>query len=365
MNNAQGTVLIMAGGTGGHIFPALSIAEKLQEMGMRVEWLGSNSGLEVQILGGSQIPLHLISARGLRGKGIGSLITSPLMIVQATMQAMRIIKKVNPDCVLGMGGFVTGPGGVAARLRGKKLLVHEQNAVPGITNKLLAPLAYRVLQAFPGTFQNRSNVETVGNPVRKAISSLAAKRSFDADRPLRVLVLGGSQGAQAINRLVPSALASWSGEITLPEIKHQAGKNKLAETEACYAKAGISSNSVVEITEFIDDMASAYQWADLVVCRSGASTVAELAASGIPSILIPYPYHKDQQQLENAHWLADAGAALILEQHDLTEDRVQQILYQLAEDRPRLSRMSRAAREIAIVDADARVGHICQELVNG
>ena len=365
MENVQGTVLIMAGGTGGHIFPAMSIAEKLQELGMHVEWLGSNAGLEAQILSKTRIPLHLISARGLRGKGLQSLIMAPFMIMRATVQALGIIKRVNPDCVLGMGGFVTGPGGVAARLRGKKLLVHEQNAVPGVTNKLLAPMAYKVLQAFPGTFKGRSNVETVGNPVRQAISNSARQRSFEDGRPLHVLVVGGSQGAQAINQIVPAALAEWPGEHELPEILHQAGKHKLAETEACYAQAGIETGTDVTVTEFIDDMAGAYQWADLVVCRSGASTVAELAAAGLPSILVPYPHHKDQQQLENALWLADAGAARIFEQQDLTANRLQHALIELVLDRPRLSRMSQAAKDVAIVDADARIACFCQELVDG
>ena len=355
----------MAGGTGGHIFPAMSIAEKLQEMGMHVEWLGSNAGLEVQILSKTTIPLHLISARGLRGKGLRSLIMAPFMILQATMQALSIIKRVNPDCVLGMGGFVTGPGGVAARLRGKKLLVHEQNAVPGITNKLLAPLAYKVLQAFPGTFKGRDNVETVGNPVRQTISGIAKLKSGNADDPLHLLVLGGSQGAQAINLAVPAALANWPDGQDFPEVRHQTGRHKLAETEACYSDCGIETGSQVAVTEFIDDMAGAYQWADLVVCRSGASTVAELAAAGLPSILVPYPHHKDQQQLENAHWLADAGAARIFEQKELTATRLQQSLLEFAGSRQRLSQMSQAARAVAIVDADARIGRFCLELVDG
>lgn len=355
----------MAGGTGGHIFPALSIAEKLQEMGMHVEWLGSRAGLEVQILGKTRIPLHLISARGLRGKGLRSLFAAPFMILQATGQALKVIKQVDPDCVLGMGGFVTGPGGVAARLRGKKLLVHEQNAVPGVTNKLLARLAFKVLQAFPGTFPSRANVETVGNPVRKMISKLSTGRKFPGDRPLRILVLGGSQGAQAINQVVPLALAEWSDEAEQHQVMHQAGRDKLSETVACYSRAGHRDSDDLTVTEFIDDMAQAYEWADIVVCRSGASTVAELAAAGMPSILVPYPYHKDQQQLKNARWLEDAGAAQIIEQQDLTAEILRQKLIELAKNRQRLSTMSKAARSIAIIDADSRISLICQEATNG
>ncbi|MBT8145957.1 MAG: undecaprenyldiphospho-muramoylpentapeptide beta-N-acetylglucosaminyltransferase [Gammaproteobacteria bacterium] len=360
----QRTVLIMAGGTGGHIFPAISIAEKLQELGMHVEWLGSSAGLELQILGKTRIPLHLISARGLRGKGLRSLFAAPFMILQATGQALRVIKQVDPDCVLGMGGFVTGPGGVAARLRGKKLLVHEQNAVPGVTNKILARMAFKVLQAFPGTFPARENVETVGNPVRQTISRLSAGRNFQGDRPLHILVLGGSQGAQAINQVVPLALAEWSGEAVKHQVMHQTGRGKLGETVTGYSQAGHRDSDDLNITEFIDDMAQAYEWADIVVCRSGASTVAELAAAGMPAILVPYPYHRDQQQLKNARWLEGAGAAQIIEQQDLTAETLRQKLIELAKDRQRLSAMSKAARSIAIVDADSRISLICQEAAN-
>jgi len=355
----------MAGGTGGHIFPAMSIAEKLQELGVHVEWLGSNAGLEVQILSKTQIPLHLISARGLRGKGIRSLIKAPFMILQATMQALNVVKTVNPDCVLGMGGFVTGPGGVAARLRGKRLLIHEQNAVAGVTNRLLAPLAYKVLQAFPDTFKYRRTVETVGNPVRQAISALATCRDFASDRPLHILVLGGSQGAKAINQVVPAALSDWPVEAGNCQVLHQAGKHKLNETTGCYSQAGIECGDDLTVTEFINDMAGAYQWADIVVCRSGASTVAELAAAGVPSILVPYPHHKDQQQLKNARWLENAGAALIFEQQNLTAERLRQALLAIATDRQRLAAMSSAARNIALVDADLRISKLCQEAACG
>jgi UDP-N-acetylglucosamine--N-acetylmuramyl-(pentapeptide) pyrophosphoryl-undecaprenol N-acetylglucosamine transferase len=343
----------------------MSIAEKLREMGIHVEWLGSTAGLEVQILGRTSIPLHLIAARGLRGKGFRGLVAAPFMILQATMQALKIIRQVNPDCVLGMGGFVTGPGGVAARLRGKRLLIHEQNAVPGISNKLLARMAYKILQAFPRTFPSRSNVETVGNPVRQAIACLAADRDFSAAGPLRLLVLGGSQGAFAINQVVPAALAEWPEGSSKPLVMHQSGKGKLLDTTACYEEAGLALGDDIKITEFIDDMAAAYQGADLVVCRSGASTVAELAAAGMPSLLVPYPYHKDQQQLENARWLEDAGAGVIIEQHELTAERLRTELVRLASDRQQLSSMSSAARAIAIVDADVRIGEICLEAASG
>lgn len=355
----------MAGGTGGHIFPAMSIAEKLQELGVHVEWLGSTAGLEVQILSKTPFPLHLISAKGLRGRGIRSLVKAPFMLLQATLQALKIVKKVNPDCVLGMGGFVTGPGGVAARLRGKKLLIHEQNAVSGITNKLLAPLAFRTMQAFPGTFKSSSKVDTVGNPVRQAISAMITHRDYAVDRPLHILVLGGSQGAQAINQAVPSALADWPDESGQPQVLHQAGKGKLSETADWYSEAGIEAGDYLKISDFIDDMAGSYQWADVVVCRSGASTVAELAVAGVPAILVPYPHHKDQQQLKNARWLEEAGAAVIIEQSKLSPDRLRQVLIAFARDRKQLAAMSSAAHAVAISDADLRISRICLEAANG
>ena len=357
-------MLIMAGGTGGHIFPAMSIAEKLRVMGVHVEWLGSTAGLEVQILGKTSIPLHLIAARGLRGKGFRRLVAAPLMILQATLQALKIIKEVDPDCVLGMGGFVTGPGGVAARLRRKKLLIHEQNAVPGITNKLLALLADRILQAFPGTFPHRTNVQTVGNPVRRAIADIAMLREFNLAGPLRLLVLGGSQGALAINEVVPGSLSDWPTEL-MPHVIHQTGRNKLVATTECYERHGLKVGNEIRVVEFIDDMAEAYQWADLVICRSGASTVAELAATGLPSLLVPYPYHRDQQQLKNARWLAGGGAATIIEQKYLKVERIRDEILALVNDRKRLRAMSEAARAIAILDADARIGEICLETAHG
>lgn len=363
MGHKEMRVLIMAGGTGGHIFPALSIAEKLQACGAHVEWLGSDVGMEKEILGKTAIPLHLISARGLRGKEWLSLLLAPLMILRATAQASQIIRAVNPDCVLGMGGFVTGPGGVAARLQRRKLLIHEQNAVPGLTNRLLASLAHRVLEAFPDTFAASVGAEMVGNPVRRSVAAVGRDRHPDGAGPLRILVLGGSQGAQAINKVIPAVLANWP-EGARPEILHQAGKSKLEETELGYKSHNVSTGEQTRVVEFIDDMAAAYQWANFVICRSGASTVAEIAAAGLPAILIPYPHHKDRQQLKNARWLADKGAALIFEQGLLTAEGLAAELVNLDRDRARLKSMSTAALSLAITDADERIATRCLEAVD-
>lgn len=366
MDNKHNTVLIMAGGTGGHIFPALSIAEKLRQLDVHVEWLGSDAGLERELLAGTSIPLHLIAARGLRGKSLRNLLLAPFMLVRATWQALGVIGRVNPDCVLGMGGFVTGPGGIAAKLRGRPLLIHEQNAVPGVTNRLLALLASQVLEAFPGTFRTSpGRVVTVGNPVRRGIAGAAAMAAQSATgRPLQVLVMGGSQGAQALNEVMPQALAVCAAD-QRPQVLHQAGKGKAEATRESYRQRVELTGDSVQVVEFIDDMETAFRWADLVICRSGASTVAELAAAGLPAVLVPYPYHKDQQQLKNARWLAEAGAAIIIEQKDLSPDLLRDTLSSLAADRERLVAMAGAANRIAVINADERIARICLEVANG
>jgi UDP-N-acetylglucosamine--N-acetylmuramyl-(pentapeptide) pyrophosphoryl-undecaprenol N-acetylglucosamine transferase len=365
MTNEKRTILIMAGGTGGHIFPALAIAEKLQEAGARVEWLGSTAGLEVELVGKTRIPLHLIAAQGLRGKGLRGALLAPLMLLHSTWQAIDVVGQLKPACVLGMGGFVTGPGAVAARLRGCPLVIHEQNAVPGITNRLLAPLAGKILQAFPGTFTAGSRVHTVGNPVRQSITALAGSgRKPVEGRPLQLLVLGGSQGAQAINELMPPLLARWGSE-SRPRIWHQTGNGKLTEALSHYGALGLATGESLRVCAFIDDMAAAYRWADLVICRAGASTVAEIAVAGLPALFIPYPHHKDQQQLKNASWLERAGAALIRQQAGLTADSLLEPLRSLDSDRQRLATMSAAAQGVAISDADARIASHCLEIANG
>lgn len=364
-NNGQ-KILIMAGGTGGHIFPALSIAEKLQSAGAKVEWMGAIKGLEVQLIGQQEIPLHLISVTGLRGKGLLRLTLAPFMIIRAVFQAVGIMRSVQPDCVLGMGGFVTGPGGVAAKLTGRKLVIHEQNAVPGITNKLLSIIANKVLEAFPGTFRQQQKVDYTGNPVRKNIVALgnAQYRRSDSGDPLHVLVLGGSQGAVAVNQIIPNMLASWKSS-EVPHVIHQTGSNNLAETIDLYRSVGIEPNDHLKVKGFIDEMAEVFEWADVVICRSGASTVCELAVAGLPSILIPYPYHKDNQQTKNAQWLSNSSAAILIQQSSLTLDLLMSTLSELDEDRSKLDAMAIAARRLANSDASTTIADYCLEVANG
>jgi len=362
LSNNSKKVLIMAGGTGGHIFPAMSIAEKLLQRGALVEWLGSNGGLEKEIVNKTSIPIHLIAAKGVRGGGFFSLLKAPFMIAKATWQALRIIRNVNPDCVLGMGGFVTGPGGVAAKLKGKKLIIHEQNAVPGATNKILAIVADRVLEAFPETFTNRRKVTVTGNPIRDAVLNVSKTRvtQLQDDRALHILVIGGSQGAQGINQAVVKMLSQWkAGQI--PEIVHQVGQRNLDAMLASYREHGLEEGPGLRIMGFLDDIAEYFSWADLVIGRSGASTVCELAVAGLPAILVPYPYHKDNQQLENAKWLAAAGAAIIIEQSQLSSGQLGELLFELSEDREKLSAMSSAALELGQPGASEKIAEICLE----
>jgi len=359
------TVLIMAAGTGGHVFPALSIARKLRKHNVRTEWMGTHQGMENQLLEGTGIKIHAVSAKGLKGKGVVRLLFAPFMLVQALIQSIRVLSSVNPDCVLGMGGFVSGPGGLAAKITGRKLVIHEQNAVPGFTNKLLSKIANLVFEAFPNTFPDSDKVLYTGNPLRSEIAELAEKpRQYEkSSRSLRILVLGGSQGALAINEVVPELIADWP-EQNRPHVLHQSGERTLEETQVLYKDRGLSSVEGVEVVPFISNMADAYGWADLVICRSGASTVSEIAAVGLPSILIPYPHHSDQQQKHNANWLVSAGAAFLLEQKDLTLATLRSLLLDLHTDRSKLQKMSDAARSISICDADELIVSRCMELAH-
>jgi UDP-N-acetylglucosamine--N-acetylmuramyl-(pentapeptide) pyrophosphoryl-undecaprenol N-acetylglucosamine transferase len=359
------TILIMAAGTGGHVFPALSIAQKLQEKGVRTEWMGTKNGMENRLLKGTGITIHAVSAKGLKGKGVLRLLLAPLMLVVALIQSIKVIVRVKPNCVLGMGGFVSGPGGVAAKLMRKPLILHEQNAVPGFTNKILAMIADRVFEAFPNTFKVSGKVVHAGNPLRKEIVALAQSVSTkdNLTRPLRILVLGGSQGALAINETIPAVLAAWSVE-SRPSVLHQTGDRTLSQTEDNYRSCGLELSENLKVVAFINDMAQAYAWADIVICRSGASTVSELAAVGLPAILVPYPYHSDQQQTHNANWLVQTGAAFLLEQCDLSVTALSQLLVGLEENREELQRMSSAARSIAVCNADELIASYCMEVAH-
>ena len=358
-------MLIMAAGTGGHVFPALSIARVLRSRSIHVEWLGTPQGMENRLLAGTDIPLHQVAVSGLRGAGMGRLLQAPLSLLAAFFASVRIIRQVQPNCVIGMGGFVCGPAGLACRINGIPLLLHEQNAVAGLTNRLLAPLASRIFESFPGTFRSQPKVRHTGNPLRQCLArSPDAGQRSDATDQLRLLILGGSQGAQAINRVMPGVIDGFAGSAGLQTL-HQTGAAGLEQTLDDYGDAGIAIGNRHRVTAFVEDMAAAYAWADLVICRSGASTVCEIAAAGLPAIFIPYPHHRDQQQLLNAAWLSDSGAAVLLPQFRLAVESVLEIVHELAADRRRLNKMGHKAHAKAILDADQRIVDGCLEVLHG
>lgn len=358
-------ILIMAAGTGGHIFPALTIARVLQGQGVVVEWLGTPTGMENDVLRTAGIRLNQLSVSGLRGKGRLALMLAPFMLVRSVWQALVLLRRINPCCVLGMGGYVTGPGGLAAWLLRKPLLIHEQNAVAGTSNRLLRPLATRVLEAFPGTFPAADRVINTGNPVRAEISELAAAESksrdnaYSSERKLRLLVLGGSLGAAAINQLIPELLSKH----TLPvEVWHQTGRDKFEDTSKRYQAARIDLLEEHKVVPFITDMSEAYRWSDLVLCRAGAGTLAEIAAAGLPSLLVPFPFAIDDHQTANARWLAEAGAAELLPQDTLTVEKIAERLAALIKSPETLRAMADAARAKALPDAGQKISAICMEV---
>jgi UDP-N-acetylglucosamine--N-acetylmuramyl-(pentapeptide) pyrophosphoryl-undecaprenol N-acetylglucosamine transferase len=349
-------ILVMAGGTGGHVFPALAVADELRARGVEVSWLGTRRGLEAEVVPKAGYPIDYISIAGLRGKGLWSWLAAPFKLLQALRQALGVMRLRRPAAVLGMGGFVTGPGGLAAWLSRRPLLIHEQNARAGLTNKLLAPLAARVMEAFPGTFAAKYRALHTGNPLRRDF--LQGEAKADHAGPLRLLVVGGSLGAARFNEVVPQALAALA-LAARPEVWHQAGKRNLEAARAAYAAAGVEAR----VEAFIDDMAAAYQWSDLVLCRAGAMTVAELAAAGVAAILVPYPYAVDDHQTANAHYLADRDAALLLPQPQLSVEGLVSLLKDLTPTR--LRAMGEAARRLALPAATARVAEACLEVAHG
>ena len=353
-------VLIMAGGTGGHIFPGLAVAECLQGQGIAVRWLGATGAMECQRVPASGISLDTVDIAGIRGKGLTRWLALPWRLLRAVYQAFSLLGANRPACAVSFGGYAAGPGGLAAKLRGVPLLVHEQNRVPGMTNRVLARLANKVLQAFPGTWRDHMQARTCGNPVRESLVSLDAPADRMAGRAgaMRLLVTGGSQGARALNRLVPAAVSHLPHEL-LPEVIHQAGKGWLDETSENYRAAGLKA----EVREFIDDMAAAYGWADLVICRAGALTVSELAASGVASILVPFPHAVDDHQSKNAEFLVEAGAAEMMAETDCTPERLATSLARLFANRPGLVSMAGAARSVAIPDSAERVAALCKEFL--
>jgi UDP-N-acetylglucosamine--N-acetylmuramyl-(pentapeptide) pyrophosphoryl-undecaprenol N-acetylglucosamine transferase len=349
--------LVMAGGTGGHVFPALATARVLQKRGYDIVWLGTQRGIESRLVPAAGIPVEWLSVSGLRGKGLLTLLVAPVRLTVALFQALRAVRKHRPSVVLGAGGFASGPGGVAAWLLRRPLVVHEQNAVAGMTNRLLGRLADRVLEGFPGSFGRGVRAEHVGNPVRPEIAAVPPpQRRYGArEGRVRLLVFGGSQGAARLNAVVPAALAELPAALQ-PEVIHQTGRTGYDETVAAYQSRGIEA----DVRPFIDDMAGAYGWADMAVCRSGALTVAELAAAGVPAVLVPFPAAVDDHQTRNAEYVVRAGAAVLLPERELTPVSLAATLRNLLEaGRPRLAQMAAAARGTAITDADERLADAC------
>ena len=355
----RGNVLIMAGGTGGHVFPALACAREFQARGYRVHWLGTARGIENRLVPEANLPLHLIEVSGLRGKGLLALLKAPVQLFKALMQARDLVRTLRPVCVLGMGGYVTGPGGLAARLCGVPLIIHEQNAVAGTANRSLALFAQRVCEAFPNTFARSTKRRTTGNPVRSELF-LDTPRAPLAGRPANLLVLGGSLGAEPLNKLVPAAVSHLLEE-ERPAVVHQTGAQHAEITQQRYADAGLKAH----VAPFIEDMAGAYAWADLVICRAGALTVSELAAAGLPAFLVPLPHAIDDHQTRNAEFLAREGAAVLLPQATTDAAALAAQLNEVLMQPQRLDAMGTIARDLAMPDATRRVVDICLEVARG
>jgi UDP-N-acetylglucosamine--N-acetylmuramyl-(pentapeptide) pyrophosphoryl-undecaprenol N-acetylglucosamine transferase len=351
MNSAP--VMILAGGTGGHIFPGLAVAAALRARGVDVVWLGADGGMETRLVPQHGIEIDTIAVKGLRGKGVVTLLGAPLRVLGAIREASRVLKQRAPRAVVSFGGYAAGPGGIAAKLHGMPLIVHEQNRAPGLTNRVLARFARRVLTGFPQTFKGRDE-EPVGNPVRTEISAIAppAQRFGQRNGALRLLVLGGSQGARALNSAVPRALRELRGHML--DVRHQCGEKLRADAERDYANAGIAAS----VEPFIADMAAAYAWADLVVCRAGALTLAEVCAAGVGSVLVPFPQAVDDHQTKNAEYLVERGAALLLPQDDQLADNLRGVIGALAGDPARRLAMAEAARGLARPHAAERVADI-------
>ncbi|MBS0364449.1 MAG: undecaprenyldiphospho-muramoylpentapeptide beta-N-acetylglucosaminyltransferase [Proteobacteria bacterium] len=351
-------VLIMAGGTGGHVFPALALARLLREQSLEVVWLGTRRGLESRVVPAEGIAIEWLSVSGLRGKGLMAWMGAPFKLSRAFLQALAVMRRHRPLIAVGLGGFVSGPGGVAAYLTRHPLIIHEQNAVAGFTNRCLSHLARQVLEAFPGSFGRGRAVaaRTIGNPVRADISTLPppSQRFSGRSGPIRILVIGGSQGAARLNAVVPFALQRLSSWLAF-DVRHQAGERWIEAGRAAYAQAGVRA----DVRPFIEDMGEAYGWADLVICRAGALTVSELAAAGVAAVLVPFPGAVDDHQTCNAHYLVRESAAVLIDDRELTAERLAAELQRLCAGRGRLLAMAERARLLARPQAAAELAAAC------
>jgi UDP-N-acetylglucosamine--N-acetylmuramyl-(pentapeptide) pyrophosphoryl-undecaprenol N-acetylglucosamine transferase len=341
-------IVIMAGGTGGHVFPALAVAQWLIENGWQVSWLGTHKGLESKVVLENGIEIDWLSVTGVRGKGLLSKVTSGFKLIQACGQAFAILRRRKPNVVLGMGGFVAGPGGLMAKMLRIPLVIHEQNRIAGTTNRLLGKIANQVLEAFPNSFKKEFNAKCTGNPLRKQFQNLPVTKVKLEQHGLRVLIIGGSQGAQVLNEVIPDALVN----VKALEVRHQTGTAMQELVAKRYQELGVKA----EATAFIQDMVSAYQWADIIICRAGAMTISEVAAMGLPAILIPLPNAIDDHQMANACYLSDAGAGFILPQKDLNTKNLIELITKAQQQ---LEAMTKAAKQCARMDATAVVAQFC------
>ena len=366
MSAVNPLVLIMAGGTGGHIFPALAVANELQERGFRVEWIGTAIGLEAKVVPAAGIALHCLAVRGVRGKNPVRKVLALMSLMVAALQSLWLVLRLSPSCVVGMGGYVAGPAGVAAWLLRKPLVIQEQNAVAGTSNRMLAKLATKVFTGFSNAFASDVETETVGNPVRAELIREAAISSYDyrGQRPLRLLIIGGSLGAKPINDVIPATLHDLTSRGLDDEllVRHQCGEIHAEVVRKCY---GEQHDSKIVVSAFIEDMAEAYSWADIVLCRAGALTVSELAIMGRPSILVPLPQAIDDHQTHNARSLERVGAAVLVKQSDMTSAALADILQTFIEDPQQLTNMAQAAAAAAKPDATRLVCDSCEALIHG
>lgn len=356
-------IMIMAGGTGGHVIPALSVAECLRSVDAQLAWLGTRAGIEADLVPAQDIDIHYLNIEGIRGRGLAAVVKAPLLLWRSIRQALSVFSEFKPQVILGMGGFASGPGAVAAWLRRIPIVIHEQNSIAGTTNRITALFARRVLQGFPNTL---ARGEWLGNPVRSAIAQLTSpeQRLQNRQGKLRLLIVGGSRGALAINQLLPKALAKLDAEL-MPDVWHQTGKAHLEITQEAYRQQSIEINGdSIRVVPFIQSMAEAYHWCDFVICRAGALTIAELTSAGVGALLIPFPFAIDDHQTRNGQLLVDHGAAMMIAQTDITEQSLSELIADISGNPDKRLSMAINARKLAKNDAAEKVAKICLEVAN-
>jgi UDP-N-acetylglucosamine--N-acetylmuramyl-(pentapeptide) pyrophosphoryl-undecaprenol N-acetylglucosamine transferase len=348
--------VVVAGGTGGHIFPGIAVADYLKQQGWQVSWIGTPDRMEAEVVPKHNIAIDFINVKGVRGNGLKRLIIAPFMVINAILQARKVLKTQRPDVVLAMGGYVTGPTGIAAKSLGIPLVIHEQNAVAGMSNKWLAKFANKVLAAFPSAFE-QGIAEIVGNPVRESVANVT---KGDAVTPINLLVVGGSLGAQVLNTTLPDTFKVLA-QSTAINVWHQTGKGNLSKVKAAYTAQGFN-NENAKVAEFIDDMDAAYEWADIVICRAGALTVSEIAAAGRMALFVPFPHAVDDHQTANAQYLVTANAALMMPQGEFTQHAITQLLAPYLATPVLINEMANNAKKLAILDATASVAACCEQV---